>query len=513
MATDDDQLISIRVSNDSLEASLVITPGIDRAYVSSNVVMAKSLSQALQPSAKLTNKVDEALEAFSGHDLDSSGEFKFVIARGQPAENGQDGLFALEPELQQIYDYSKKKPTDENAPHKAGAEDEAIDHYNRTMLIVVKAGQRIGKVQEATNGSDGIDVCGNTIPAKPGKQHPIAFDPKTIESHESGAVIAKIAGQLIIEHESFHISPTLTVEGYADYSTGNIDFPGNVEIHKGVRDCFQICSGKSITVGGLVEAAELVAARDIELLGGIAGREKGIIHAGRDLIARYLNGSTCRVGRDLVVDKEICDCTVVVTGNVNSPSATIIGGHIAALGSCQIAQLGSEGGTHTVISLGRADTLDGFIGKSLDLIKKLNGKASSAQTQIKELRESQDASSMKAEMMTSLQFEVSEAEAKIMTLKTALRSTMDLIDSKCEPVLNIQEMLCLNTEIRAGGFKAILKESIRGPLTVRIDTSGELVVHDQKTGSVLPLKGFAKMSPDETSYNRSDMPLELRKSA
>ncbi len=513
MANDDDQLISIRLSSDRLEASLVVTPGIDRSYVTSDVVLAKALSQALQPNPRLSKQIEEALKAFAEHDFQGKGEFKFVIATGQPSEEGLDSSFTLEPELQQIYDYSKNRHTDEKDAPKAKAEGEALDHYNRTMLMVVKSGQRIGQVQTATDGSDGIDVCGNTIRAKPGKQNSIKFDAQTIECHDNGSVLSKIAGQLVIEHDGYHISPSLTVDAYVDYSTGNIDFPGNVEVRKGVRDCFQIVSGKSITVSGLVEAAELVATRDIELLGGISGREKGTVHAGRDLIARYLNSSDCRVGRDLIVDKEICDCRVAVTGNVCSPTATIIGGHIASLGSCQIAQIGSEAGTHTVISLGRADTLDGFIGQSLAIIKKLGEKASKAKAQIKELRDSPDASSLKAEMMTSLQFEASEAEAKIMPLKEALRATMKLIDSKCSPVLNVQTMLCHDTEIRAGGFKAVLRESIKGPLTVRIDDIGELVLHDQTSGSVLPLKNFAKMSPDETSYNRSDMPSELRKSA
>lgn len=513
MANDDDQLISIRLTSDRLEASLIITPGIDRSYVTTDVVLAKALSQALQPSPKLSKQIEEALKAFADHNFESLGEFKHVIATGQPSEDGQDGSFTLEPELQQIYDYSKKRLSNENAPPNDAAKGEALDHYNRTMLMVVKSGQRIGQVNVATDGTDGIDVCGNTIRAKPGKQNPNKFDAQTIECHDSGAVLSKIAGQLIIEHDSYHISPTLTVDSYVDYSTGNIDFPGNVEVRKGVRDCFQIVSGKSITVGGLVEAAELVATRDIELLGGIAGRDKGTIHAGRDLIARYLNGSVCRVGRDLIVDKEICDCQVAVTGNLCSPTATIIGGHIASLGSCQIAQIGSEAGTHTVISLGRADTLDGFIGQSLSIIKKLSEKASKTKAQMKELRDSPDASSLKAEMMTSLQFEASEAEAKMVPLKDALRATLKLIDSNCEPVLQVQNLLCLNTEIRAGGFKAVMKETIKGPLTVRLDDVGELILQDQSSGSVLPLKNFAKMSPDETSYNRSDMPSELRKSA
>lgn len=513
MANDDDHLVSIRIAPDRLEASLVVTPGVDRSYVTADVVLAKALSQALQASPRLSQQINEALEAFAKHDLAKDGEFRFAISKGQPPEDGQDGAFVLEQELKQIYDYSKQRLESEaNAQPKSEA-DNTLDHRDRTMLMVVKAGQRIGQMTVASDGADGIDICGSTIRAKPGKQAPYQFDQQTLECHEGGAVIAKIAGQLIIEHDKYHISPTLIVDEYVDYSTGNIDFPGNIEIRKGVRDCFEVCSGKSIAVNGLVEAAELVAARDIDLRGGISGREKGTVHAGRDLIAHYLNGSECKVGRDMIVDKEICDCNVVVSGNVCSPTAAVIGGHIASLGSCDVAQIGSNGGTHTVISLGRADSLDGFVGRSLTIIKTLSEKANKAKAQMAELRDSPDASSLKAEMMTSLQFEASEAEAKMMPLKEALKATLKLIESKSEPSLTVQQMLYHNTEIRAGGFKAVLRDTIRGPLTILVTDAGELVLRDEKSGSVTPLANIAKLSPDETSYNRSDLPSEFKKSA
>ena len=513
MTAQDDNLISIKLSSDRLEASLVIMPGIDRNYVNSDVALAKALSQAIQPGPRLSVQITEALKAFEAHDLEKYGEFRFLVAEGHPSEEGTDGRFLLEPDLEAIFELSKKRALEGGKQSKPQHGEETFDHHNRTTLMVVKAGQRIGQIQRATDGIDGTDVCGNTIRAKAGKQTPIKFDSQSIECHDNGAVIAKIAGQLVIEHESVHICPSLVIEGYVDFTTGNIDFPGNIEVHKGIRDCFEVTSGKSITITGLVEAADLMAARDIELLGGISGREKGTVHAGRDVLAHYLNGADCRVGRNLVVDKEICDCKVIVTGNVRSPSATIMGGHLATLGSCDFGQVGSEAGSHTIISLGRADSLDGMVRDSLMLIKKLSEKAAKAKAQIQELRDDPDASSLKAEMMTSLQFEASEAEAKMMPLKEALKATYKLSEEKSEPVLTVQEMLCQGAEVRAGGVRAVFTQTLKGPLSIKLDEIGEMICLDLKSGGVTPVKNVAKMSPDETSFNRQDLPTELRKSA
>ena len=513
MTTQDDNLISIRLSSDRLEASLVIMPGIDRNYVSADVALAKALSQAIQPGPKLNQSISEAINAFNSHDLESYGEFRYLVAEGQPSEDGVDGQFVLEPDLEAIHEHSKKRVIENGPPAESDSADETLDHRERSTLMVVKAGQRLGQVQRATDGIDGTDVCGNTIRAKAGKQAPVTFDSQTIELHENGAVIAKIAGQLVIEHNSVHISPSLIINDYVDYSTGNIDFPGNIEVHRGIRDCFEVTSGKSIKVMGLVEAADLVAARNIELPGGISGREKGTLHAGRDLIAHYLNGAECRVGRNLVVDKEICDCDIFVIGNVRSPSATIMGGHLSALGACEFQQVGSEAGSHTVISLGRADALDELVRDSLGLIKKLADKAAKAHAQMQELRDDPDASSLKAEMMTTLQFEAAEAEAKIVPIKDALQAAYTLIKDNCEPVLTVQGMLCQDTDIRAGGTRAVFKQCLKGPIAIKLDEQGEMICLDLNTGGITPVKNLATLSPDQTSYRFQDLSAEFRKSA
>lgn len=513
MPNEDDHLISVRISQNRLEATLVVLKGIDRAYVTPEVILAKALSQSLKAGPHLSAMASAALEAYASHDPDTMGDFSAPLAQGKPAEDGTDGAFVLEPELEAIRALSKRHATPGKEADAGSEGGEGFDHYARTTLIILKAGQHFGQLTKATEGTDGLDVCGNTLRAKPGRTVAIKLDPQTVECLGGGAVIARIAGQLVFKDESIHISPSLTVEGCVDYSTGNIDFPGDIEVRKGVRDCFQIRSGKSIIIGGLVEAADLVSARDISLLGGISGREKATVHAGRDLSARYLNGSICSIGRNLIVEKEICECKVAVSGGVLSPSATVMGGELAALGVCEVAQVGSEAGSHTVIALGRADTLDGLVAQSLTIIKELGDKAAAAKSQMAELSADPDRSSLKAEMMTSLQFEIAEIEAKARPLRDALDATLALIRSSSKPLLRVHGMLCHGSEIRAGGVKARIMQSIKGPLTITIDANGEMVCTDLKSGTTTPLKMLARMSHDETSYNRSDLPSELRKAA
>lgn len=513
MTDQDYQYISVRLAANALEATLQVQRAAARETVTEEVVLAKAVAASLIAGPPLVLGIKGALEAFASHDLNTSGDFVATLIKGRPAEDGQDATFVLEPDLGAIFAQSKRRTQPQTGDEARATTDGSFDHYARTTLMVVRTGQRIGRLNSATDGTDGFDVCGHTLHAKPGRSVTLKFDPQTIDCAQDGVVVAKVAGQLIIQNDSVLISPRLSIEGYVDYSTGNIDFPGSIEVRKGIRDCFQVSAGRSITVEGLVEAAELSSARDIQLLGGISGRGKGSVYAGRDLRARYLNRSHCRVGRDLIVDKEICECVVAVSGSVVSPSVTVMGGELASLGACDIAQAGSEGGTHTVISLGRADTLEAIVAQSLAIIKKVGDKAGAARAQLHELQNTAERSAQQVDLMTSLQFEISEADAKTAHLREALRATLGLIESRSVTVLRVQELLCQGTEIRAGGIKALLTRSVKGPLTVSLNASGEMICTDQRTGSVTPMKDLARLSADETSYNRGDLPSEFRKAA
>ena len=61
------------------------------------------------------------------------------------------------------------------------------------------------------------------------------------------------------DRKSAKVSNTLEIDQNVDFSTGNIDFPGNVIVHRSVKDCFTVKARDDIEVRGLIEAATLIA--------------------------------------------------------------------------------------------------------------------------------------------------------------------------------------------------------------------------------------------------------------
>jgi len=449
----------------------------------------------------------DAIEAYDAHDFSENDTFQHLIAEGQKAVDGECEGFDLTPELQLIHDQAAHAEADQDAT-KNKADSETLDHRERSSFMIVKAGQKIGQLTRATDGTDGIDVCGNNIAAKPGTTGAVKLDQNSIEDHEDGSIFAKVAGQVVFEGDSLSISPTLTIAGAIDYSTGNIDFPGNITISKGIKDGFNVEAGKTITACGLVEAASLTSSRDVVLSAGMSGREKGAIYATRDLVAKYLDKCNCQVGRDLVIENDICDCNIVVSHDTKSPAATLMGGELSTLNECELGQVGTESGTKTIVTLGRVPEIDRMVHIALDIVRTCRAKAKECSDRAAELHEDPDYSPTKAEMLTLLQFEEAEHENKIKRLMESIRDALRTTDTGT-PKLTVQKELCQNAEIRIGGQSADITQTIQGPISIWLEL-GEMVCKDLNTGTQVPLSQYATITKATDSYTQEDLPEDLR---
>ncbi len=99
-------------------------------------------------------------------------------------------------------------------------------------------------------------------------------------------------------------------------------------------------------------------------------------------------------------------------------------------------------------------------------------------------------------MMTTLQFEAAEAEARLCRSRTR-RAAYTLIKDNCEPVLTVQGMLCQDTDVRAGGTGAVFKQCLKGPIAIKLDEQGEMICLDLNTGGITPVKNLATLTrPD-----------------
>ena len=265
---------------------------------------------------------------------------------------------------------------------------------------------------------------------------------------------------------------------------------------------------------GLVEAATLKAGKDIVLKRGMAARDKGLAEAGRDLNAHYLDNVSGNAGRNLLIEKELTNSSITVGEKTIAPSATIVGGELICAGACEVGQIGTEAGAHTVIALGRIDSVESLIKEALELIPTLNERAAKATEQLEQVKSSSSVLSAKqAEIVTELQYKAMEAQAKIKPLKRALTLANTVITERAEPRLVVQSMLCQGAEIRACGRRATVTTTIKGPVCIALTDSGEFQLTDLNTNSVLAMDQFATIDDDPTAFDRRTLDAELKTAA
>ena len=324
-----DPCIEVVISPDRCLAELVVPPDTPPEARSVAACQEALRKRGIPCDAGVLSRIEEIVgQAWS----DQQGD-RAVVARGELAVNGDDGFikwFVRDP---------GKPPVDERG---------RVNHYERSAFVMVDANEVIGQVVAPTAGRDGRDVAGSPIRARPGKGASVKLD-GSIFRDGTGQLIARKAGVLHRAREQVLVRQLLEVGGNVDFSTGNIDFKGNITIRGSIGDLFRVTATGDIEVFGLIEAAKIRCGGDLIAHGGMCGYGDGDIRVEGSVDARYLNNVRREVKGDLRVQREIINCELKVLGAVDMTGGAVIGGWLQTSGDLTAAVLGSRGGVQTRI--------------------------------------------------------------------------------------------------------------------------------------------------------------------
>ena len=228
-----------------------------------------------------------------------------------------------------------------------------IDYTELNLIQNVQKGETICRIIPATTGTSGRSVKGKPIPCRPGKPVSIPMGRNTELSEDGSCLIASITGRVDFSGRSFQVKPVLEINGNVDYSTGNINFVGDVTIAGDICTGFNVKALGNITVNGVVEACRVEAGGDLILQKGVKGDNQAVIQAHRSLYAKYLESSNICVREDLYSEC-IINCCVFSDGSIYADSGrgVIIGGKIRASNSVYAKTVGTRAEGHTAIKLG-----------------------------------------------------------------------------------------------------------------------------------------------------------------
>ncbi len=228
-----------------------------------------------------------------------------------------------------------------------------VDYHDLGLIFSVRKGQQLAIKIPPKPGEDGFDVYGNTLLAKPVKDIVLPKGKNVVADQEELMLYAAIDGNVTIVSGKVSVDPVFELKGNVDFSSGNINFVGNVVVHGMVCAGFKVHAEGDIEVRGLIENAEVVAQGNIQVKGGITG-SSSFIQAGGDIQAKFVENARVIAGQNIFIKEAIIQSQIKagVCVKVSDKRALIVGGMIQAFKEIESKVIGSQLATQTVLEVG-----------------------------------------------------------------------------------------------------------------------------------------------------------------
>jgi len=263
------------------------------------------------------------------------------------------------------------------------------DFRTHDEITAVEKDQLIAEIPSVEfSGSEGWDVSGNPVKAGAVQQTELNVGENIRRSEEENGSVrfyAGKSGELMYDGRNISVHVYHQVNGNVDMQTGNVKFPGDVQVKGNVERGFYVVAGGEIQVAGAVEGALLSSGGSIQIAQGVIGAGKAVLRAKRNIRAQFVEESTLLAVGDIEIKNGCLRCSVKCNGVLRlfGEKGTLIGGKIYARHGLEVRNLGNDKGTRTVISFGQDYLVADQIEQHEKEIQRLKELVTSMDTQMK----------------------------------------------------------------------------------------------------------------------------------
>ncbi len=388
-----DALPRFFLSADKLYAWVIVLPPVGKGAELSRDLLYQAINRE-----GITFGLDTQATDKISHD-DKKYFNLFLIAKGKPAFDGKNGNIVehFPRVVERILE------TDEY---------NQVDYTALNLLHNVKEGEEICRLILPTEGEPGRTVLDQEIPAKGGKEVPLPKGRNTEISEDGISLVASISGHVEFSGRSFQVQPVLDIAENVDFSTGDINFLGDVNIKGDVLSGFTVRAMGNVHVDGVLEAGSTVeAGGDLVVVKGILGDGTTVIRSQRSIFSKYIENSTIYVRENLQTDC-IINGSIYCGGEVlvRSGRGTIMGGKIWAAKKISAKTLGAPSECRNSVILG---------GKPCENFERelLRKEMKGLEMELEKL-ECQPNSQVKSSLVQKVQARLSVAEMKLRHLES-----------------------------------------------------------------------------------------------
>lgn len=325
------ELFLVKVPADKMKAYIYLNDRIiddisEFSFTSEEVVSLlrdKQINYGIQYGA-----IDKLVKSFPNVD------FPYLVAEGTDKVDGEPG------DITYLFDTTTEVDR-----------SEGWDFREVMRIPTVKKGEKLATLIPPTPGTDGMNVYGKKVKARPGK--PFLLRPgKNVQfRQEDHSYYADANGQVSVSGKIIHVHDVYEVHESISLKIGNIDFPGTVIIRGDVPTGFTIKAAGDIKIFGLVEAATIIAAGNVTISEGIAGLKTGRIESGGDVHIGYVNQGIIDA-ENIFVENTIMHSECRAKNDIICKRGSIVGGVLSAGRKIEARNVGNRMNTKTFLSFG-----------------------------------------------------------------------------------------------------------------------------------------------------------------
>ena len=329
--TENVNLIEVSISDDKRQGFIKL----EKQEEGNTVFTKEALLAALAEKQIEHGIIDSAVQKLAQRPIFN---IRIKVAEATAPVDGKDGVVKL----------FVKKDADYKPEY---SEDETVDYKNLDYFQMAQKGQVLCEIEKETAGIAGKDLYGQPIPAYKGRKPQVPAGKNTSLNEDESKLIADCDG-IIKFVSTINIDEMMHIRSNIDFSTGNINFPGDVTIDGDVSSGFSVKAGGNLIIKGVVEDAVIESAGNLVIAKGIYGGTAGEVIAGKDLRCNYIENASLNVKGDITVDY-IIDGKITCYGNIHLSGSKelIVGGEIKLRGELVARDIGNEREYPTVIRI------------------------------------------------------------------------------------------------------------------------------------------------------------------
>ncbi len=408
------------------------------------------------------------------------------------------------------------KPPSDNGPADQASPDTrpTSPQADRAQPIHVSKGDVLAQVVAAVPGRDGLDVFGKAVRCRKltptwrlGPHVTLRQTPAAGAADQTaGVVIATAEGRLSFEDGLLAVFPMRHIDHTVGFSTGNVDFDGDVRIDGGVEDGFEVKAGADLFIAGAVGKAELQSGGSITINGDIDGKGDAAIHAAKSVSAWSLRDTRIRCGANLTLTGSLTGGRAVV-GGAASIGGVVSGVHMTVTGGLTCGELGSPTFTRTLIEIGIDESMRAVAKAKLPEIEaKLNHARQVHSTVSSLLQRDRALTRAQKERATELLYESAETQEDMNRLMNALRKAYSAVLARSSTQLIIEAHLHPGVILRFPGMETTIQATFRGPVRISPDRSAggtRIVLTDLNTKAATVIAARAVADPMLAALNKA----------